>query len=235
MTLTTHWTEISQLSASDRETAWQGFIERYRGFVGAMLRRTIWPTARARDAADEFWAFLFAGDVLAGLQPPIRFRAFLGGVLRNYSRDWHRRNRPHGHAVVDEGHAADEPTLAEREELILWGHQLLHLALQRLERTQPRWALALRRFHGIGDDALAEAPPRIGAWALATELGLTTNALNALNALHQLLFRARRGLRECLMEEVRHTVSTRPDLRDELAKVFAALHTALPGILEDPA
>lgn len=232
MRLTTHWTEIRQLSSGEQPGAWQGFVERYRGFVESALRRMIWSTDRAQDATDEFWAYLFQSDVLARLQPPMRFRAFLSGTLRNYALDWLRRNTQRRHVILHDAHVAPEPDMPEREELALWGHQLLHLALQRLERAQPRWAMALRRFYGLGEDVLAPPAPRTGAWDLAMALGLANNPLNAL---HQLLFRARRGLRECLTEEVRQTVSTRPDLREELTTVFAVLGTSIPGLLEaDP-
>lgn len=232
MSLTTHWTEIRQLSTGEQSGAWQAFLDRYRGFVEATLRRLIWSTDRATDARDEFWSYLFQSRVLARLQPPMRFRAFLSATLRNYALDWRRRNMQRRHESLHDVHAAPEPDLAERDEMALWGHQLLHLALQRLDRTQPRWAKALRSFYGLGSDAMAALGTRTGAWDLAMELGLANNPLNAL---HQLLFRARRGLRECLTEEVRQTVSTRPDLRDELMAVFAVLGTSIPGLLEaDP-
>jgi len=230
MSLTTQWTQIRELSGADQAVAWHAFVDRYRAFVETTLRRLIWSADRAAEASDEFWAYLYQSEVLTHLQAPVRFRAFLSGVLRNYSLDWRRRNTSPEHATGSVDELAAAPALPEAEEHRLWGCQLLHLAMQRLERTQPRWATVLRRFYGLADQPMAPASARVGAWDLATELGLSGSPLNAL---HQLLFRARRGLRECLTEEVRQTVGTRPELREELALVFASLGASVPGLVEE--
>lgn len=230
MSLTTQWTQIRELSGTDQAVAWQAFVDRYRAFVETTLHRLIWSADRAAEASDEFWAYLYQSNLLTRLQEPVRFRAFLSGVLRNYSRDWRRRNAAPGRTTGSAAELAAEPALPEAEERRLWGNQLLHLAMQRLERTQPRWATALRRFYGLADQPMAPASARVGAWDLARELGLSGNPLNAL---HQLLFRARRGLRECLTEEVRQTVGTRPELREELAFVFEGLGASVPGLVEE--
>lgn len=229
MSLTTQWTEIRQLTAREQSAAWQAFVDRYRDFVLAALRRLIWSHGNAEQASEEFWSYLFESGVLMRLQPPMRFRAFLTGTLRNYAHGWQRRN--HATAMPDAHDELEAPVAAmpEDEELRLWGRQLLHLAMQRLERTQPRWSTALRRFYGLPAHALAEASERTGATALAAELDVSPNAL------HQLLFRARQGLRESMIEEVRLTVSTRPELAAEFDLVFAALGTTNPGLLaHDP-
>lgn len=225
MSLTTHWTEIRQLAGNEQAAAWQAFVARYRDFVGATLRRLIWSPSRADAARDEFWGYLFASDVLTRLQPPMRFRAFLSGTLRNFANGWRRRDAPAASPLRNDDAVASGASLLEDEEIVLWGRQLLHLALRRLERTQPRQGAALRRFYGLSDDALADPVPRVGATALAAAMELSPNAI------HQLLFRARQGLRDCLLEEIRQTVSTRPDLQVEFDLVFAALNTTNPGLL----
>ena len=225
MSLTTQWSEIQQLQGRDATAAWQWFIDRYRGFVTAALRRLIWSPALAAAASEEFWGYLFQCGAVDRLERSMRFRAFLVGTLRNYAHDWLRRNPPVQHEVANDDRPDEGLPLLEDEEVALWVRQLLHLALQRLGREQPRWAKALCLFYGL--PVAADGPPAFphSATALATELGCTANAL------HQLLFRARQGLRNCLIEEVRQTVSSRRDLESELDVLLAALGRATPGLI----
>src|SRR6185436_15697914 len=120
--------------------AWQWFIDRYRGFVTAAVRRLIWSPDRAAEASEEFWGYLFQSGAVARLQRQSRFRAFLVGTLRNYAHDWVRRNPRLPQGDADE--ALPDPSTAwpEDEEVALWARQLLHLAFERLGREQPRQA-----------------------------------------------------------------------------------------------
>lgn len=225
MGLTTQWSQIERLQGDAATEAWQWFIDRYRGFVIAALRRLIWSSDRAVAACDEFWGYLFASGAVGRLQRSMRFRAFLVTLLRNYAQGWMRRNpRVPAAADVDDRPGADG-WLPEDEEVALWAHQLLHLAIRRLERDQPRQAEALRAFYGLAPSADGEPPAPRRASDLAEVLGCSANAL------HQLLFRARAHLRDCVVEEVRQTVRTTQDLEAELEVLVAALARATPGIV----
>ena len=226
MSLTTQWSRIEQMQGEEAAAAaWQWFVERYRDFVAATLRRIVWDVGRAAAATDEFWGYLFQHEIVGRLRRGMRFRSFLITTLRNYALDWLRRNpRP----------AAEDPTaleratttlLAEEEEMAIWTRQIVHLALQRLEREHHRHAHVLRAFYGVAAKPDAEPPAPRAASAIADEQGLTDNAL------HQLLFRARLRLRECVVEEVRQTVSTRGDLDGELALLTQALVRTMPGLM----
>lgn len=225
MTLTTQWSKIGKLKGRDSTTAWQWFIDRYRDYVAAALRRLIWTSDGAAAASDEFWGYLFQSGALARIEPTVRFRSFLTGILRNYAHDWRRRNPPVRDQVVDDDRPQPDPILAEDEEVALWMCQVLRLALQRLECEQPRQARALRGFYGLPTGVDAAAGPRQGATALAAELGCSANAM------HQLLFRARQSLRGCFVDEIRQTVGTRSDFNAELEVMLAALGRATPGLL----
>lgn len=223
MTLTTKWTELGQLHGSQADAAWQWFIGRYRDFVSAAMRRLVWGNGRASAAAEEFWGYLFQSGAVARVRPQRSFRAYLSGVLRNYAHDWQRRN-----PRVAETGGNDAPAIAtwpEDEESALWARHLLHVSLRRVALAQPRHARALHAFYGIAARPDEPAPQPMGATALAAELGCDDNAL------HQLLLRARRSLRRHLEDEIRHTVTNRGELDDELQMVLAALKRTAPGVV----
>ncbi|MCC7065986.1 MAG: sigma-70 family RNA polymerase sigma factor [Planctomycetes bacterium] len=207
------------------ETAWRWFIERYRGYLRAVLKRMLPSADCVETAVDEFWGYLFQSGLVARMQRPMRFRAFLVGTLRNYAYDWLRRNPRAQHAPTTIDTPAPIGWLPEDEEVALWVHQLLHLALQRLVRMQPRHAQVLRGCYGLGD--AADSPPAVpvSPSQMALEMGLTRNAL------HQLTHRARETFRQCIVEEVRQTVSTEGDMADELAVLVEAVGRRHPGLV----
>jgi DNA-directed RNA polymerase specialized sigma24 family protein len=228
MGLTTQWSQIEQLKGSAAPEAWEWFIDRYRGFVAAALRRLVWSPDRAAQASEEFWGYLFQSGAVARLERQPRFRAFLVGTLRNYAHDWMRRNPRPSH---DAAETLPDPgtTWPEDEEIAMWAHQVLHLALQRLDREHPRDVEMLRSFYGLPSSAGGAPVPRRRATDLAAALGCKANAL------HQLLFRARVRLRDSVVEEVRHTVSTLNDLKSELNVLLEALGRARPGLVAEDA
>ena len=225
MELTTHWSEIEQLQGRGSSEAWRWFIDRYQGFVGMALRKLIWSPDDAARAGEEFWGYLFQSGAVERVQRPMRFRGFLTSTLRNYALHWMRRH-PRRPSLAADGAVADPGVrLLEDEEMAMWGQQVLHLALQRLDLEQARWGWMLRSFYGLPATADGEAATPRRATEIADELGCTANAL------HQLLFRARQRLRACVVEEVRQTVSTRQDLAEELALMVSALGRATPGLV----
>lgn len=227
MPLTTQWSRIEQMQGEAGADAWQWFVDRYRSFVAAALHRMIWSRERADAASEEFWGYLFQADVIGRLRRGMQFRGFLVSTLRNYAHDWLRRNpRLAPPATAAAAERQDEHALLhEDEELALWARQILHLALQRLGREHPRHAAVLQAFYGVTPNANGQAASRRTASEIAAEHGL------AANALHQLLFRARARLRECVIEEVRQTVSTKSDLESELCLLTAALGKVMPGLV----
>lgn len=225
MGLTTHWSQIEQLRGDAAAETWRWFIDRYREFVTVALRRLIWTPARAADASEEFWGYLFQSGAVERMQQPMHFRGFLMSTVRNYALHWMRRNPRPASAAVDGRVDEASRCLLEDEEVALWARQVLHLALQRLDREQSRWGWMLRVFYGLPATVDGETRPPQRASDIAAELGCTANAL------HQLLFRARQRLRECVVEEVRQTVSTRQDLTAELALLLTALGRSSPGIV----
>src|SRR6185436_10954196 len=118
-------------------------------------------------------------------------------MLHNYGHDWMRRNPRSPQGDGNDQLPDQDAPLTEDVELALWARQVLHLALQRLAREQPRYAETLRSFYGLPPSADSEPVPPRSATELATALGCKPNAL------HQLLFRARGRLRACVVEEVR--------------------------------
>ena len=64
------------------------------------------------------------------------------------------------------------------------------------------------------------------ATEIAQRLGCTANAM------HQTLFRARNRLRECIEKEVSATVSTSPELREEVMLMLGAVQRARPGLVD---
>lgn len=223
MALTTRWSQIERLRGSSSPEAWQWFIDRYRGFVGTTVRRIIWSPDRATAATDEFWGYLFERGALEHLPRPTCFRAFLVSTLRNYARDWMRRNpRPQVRGGDPEDPGA---LLPEDLEVTLWARHLLNLALRRLDREQPRQALILRAFYGLPQDADAEPLAPRSATSIAGQLGCTPNSL------YQLMHRARAGLRDHLLDEIRQTVGDRQALESEMEVMQAALSRMSPGVL----
>lgn len=219
-TLATYWTQIGELDRSQAEDAWNWFIDRYRGFVRSVLARFV--TERHADAAtDEFWAYLFTSDVIQKADRDRRLRGFLVGVLRNFAKDWLRRQRSPGQPVED---LPERPTfdLHEDEELTLWAASVLHNALEQMHQRWPNSADVVRMFYGLGDDA--EHPrAALSVTQTAAALQCTTNAV------HQALHRGRKRLRACIEHELERLVGA-DEKEEEIRLIFDAIGSRTPGL-----
>ena len=224
----TRWSVIEQLHSDDAAESWSWFIQRYRGYVAAVLRRMNLRAEAVDAATGDFWAYLFRTRAIERADRSGRFRSFLSGVVKNYALAWRREQAGRAPQAEQPGDFA-QPDLREAEDLSLWASQILHLSLERLGREHPTDEQALRCFYGIPDRVGAEPTPRLRATAIAERIGCSANAM------HQTLFRARSRLRDCIEQEVAATIGTSRDLHEELDLLTVAVGRAAPGIFECPA
>lgn len=218
----TRWSRLAQLHEGDAAAGWDWFIRRYRGYVVAVLRRFGIRATELDAATEDFWSYLFESRAIARAHRDGRFRSFLSGVVRNYARRWRRLAGEGQDEVVD---AALVPA-GEPQELHLWAGQMLQLGLVRLRAENCDHEQALRWFYGLAGEVGGVDAERLSGTEIAHRLGRTPNAM------HQLLFRARRGLRECIVKEVAMTVESSPELRDEASILLGAIASVRPGLVD---
>ena len=219
-TLATYWTEIGALDRARAESAWRWFVLRYRGFVREVLARFLGPV-RADAAADEFWSYLFTGEVLQRADRARRLRPFLVGVLRNFARDWSRRHAPGPHELGD----VPEPLAVDLHaevEMSLWAQNVLRNALAEMERRWPNSAEVLRLFYGVAPSG-REAGVALSITQIAERLRCQTNAV------HQALHRGRDRLRRCLETELTSLVGAE-EMAEEIPLILDAIGRQNPGL-----
>ncbi len=226
--LVTRWSMLEQLSDTRADEAWRWFIDRYRPFARGVLGKLLRARGRGSEletVLDECWTYLFSSDVFRRAERGRRFRSFLAGTLRNFGRDYCRRNQ-HGQAP-DEGQefepGAMDP-LPENEELALFAHQVLHLALKQLENSHPANAQAVRWFYGVDQGDLTTLREPLSVTEIAVRLDIKPNAVN------QVLHKARRRLRARIEAELRDTVADDADIEDEVRMILDALGADAPGL-----
>lgn len=221
-TLHTRWSMLDQLHGADREQAWRWFQTTYDAFVRDCLGRHL-RGERLTRATEAFWGYLFASNVLTNADRGRRFRSLLFGTLRNYVRRFQREDHYAQQPDADDDLTTREPAhedpAVEAADMRAFAAATLDRALADVEAKAPRQASVLRQFYGIGAPA---RPVR----DIAAELGIQENAL------HQLLWRARRSLRDTWIEILGHTVGTQQDLDDELRLMLAVLGHERPGLLD---
>ena len=224
--LMTRWSMLERLQGDEANATWTWFIERYRPFVCACLTRVAGRSGEVEAAEAEIWSYLYTSEVFERADRSRRFRSFLAGVIRNFGRDWRRRNH-HQQGDDDseqELEAEAKLDLPEDEEMRLFARQVLQLALSELERKHPDNAIALRCFYGIPVDADGDFVEAIPASGIAKRLGIATNAV------HQILHRGRKRLREHIERELRETVALGSELDEELALMLEAMGRDAPGL-----
>ncbi|TAH37399.1 MAG: sigma-70 family RNA polymerase sigma factor [Planctomycetota bacterium] len=224
----TSWSLIRQAAgnaAEDRtQLAWEELVDRYRAPAEKSLRRMIRNHPDTEEIVHDFFAYLYEKRLLPKADPKLgKFRCFIQGVIRNFARQRLRANRSWSHAgenVPEPGVLPGSPEFERLEELE-WANGVLHNAVGRLLKAQPRDAELLLRCYGV-------APfPETPRQALCQETGLTMNALNV--AVH----RARERLRTLVIDEIRQTVATAGDMEEEVQLVCERLIGAHPGLMDD--
>ena len=225
-TLNTRWSVLDQLQGRSAEDTWRWFIERYRPYILACIARRIRPRARAEQAAEEIWSYLFTSSMIENADRNRRFRTYLAGTVRHFALSWLRKH-PLGESedVLEGGTDEADPALQfEEQDSRLWTRQVIQLALDELGQRHAEQARALRWFYGLPETLEEEAgEPRSASW-IATELGLKANAV------HQLVFRGRKRLRSSIENELRETVRHADDLDDEMRLVFEVIEQESPGL-----
>lgn len=233
----TAWTLLGQAAAggAGRARALDDLARRYWTPVYVYLRRTGRRAEDARDQAQSFFLHLLEGDLLARPDPALgRFRCWLRAVLEHFLANEARRagaaKRGGGRAALalDADVEAGESAVRAGRELTpeeafqrAWACGVLDRALARLEHElraagRAHVVAALRARLGAtagggggggdaGGDAAAEAPA--GA--------APVDAV----ALH----RARKRLKQLILDEVGDSVRDPDDLKSEVAELFRAL------------
>ncbi len=223
----TQWSMVlgaaGRTPGADVGGAWRRLVERYREPLARSLRRRLPPSADADAAADDFFAYLFENEILLKVDPAEgRFRCYVQGVLRRYALHYARSLAGRAVEIPEnfDAAAAAESSPLEEAEAADWARETLAHALARLEAERPRDARLLKMAHGL-PPLEAHDPERI------CEIeGLTRNALNV--AMH----RARQRLRIHLEAEIRETVASGSELREEMGAVVGSLLEAHPSLVE---
>lgn len=226
----TRWSKLDELAGTQADDAWRWFIDRYRPFARSVLSRILKTRGRGRDleaAVEEFWAYLFSSNVFASADRGRRFRSFLAGTLHHFVRDYCRKNR---HMQSEDEEVEIEPAsvdaLPETEELRLFAHQVLRLALAQLEANHSDNAKAVRWFYGVDQDRedLSAVCEPLSVAEIAERLGIKSNAV------HQVLHRGRKRLRVHIEAELKDTVTDGKDLDEEVRTILEALAQGAPGL-----
>jgi RNA polymerase sigma factor (sigma-70 family) len=226
---TTGWTIVQHAGASEghaREQAWRLLFERYRSPVENTLRYWLRGHPQVEDAVSDFFSHLLLNNVLPKAdRTQGRFRGYLQGVIRNYAKQWRRQMRAQASGSEEEQesllglpNADDGLDEVEQAEEQAWAKGLLAGAIGRLIEERPRDGSLLLR-----------------AWGLTREAPLTREELAASaelkpNALDQALFRARKRLRELVLEDIAQTVGSDADFEAEKDLVMRRLFAAHPDL-----
>jgi RNA polymerase sigma-70 factor (ECF subfamily) len=230
---TTRWTLVlraKDLRDPHRGTALNDLCQAYWGPLYVYLRHKGGSAEDARDITQGFFAYLLEkGVVEKAARDRGRFRSFLIGVLENYLANEHRKA-----AALKRGGGKLPFSLDfDREE-----------GLETFEPSDPStplgafnraWALAVlkRAFEAFRGESLRTQPgEHVEALLghvqgpvddqtyedLAGRLGRTPGDVK------HLLARARRRLRELIVEQLRDTVETEAEVEEELHDLFGFLH-----------
>jgi RNA polymerase sigma factor (sigma-70 family) len=197
------------------------------GFV----RRNGYTPEEAQDLTQGFFAlFLERRDLEAVRREKGRLRSYLLVSLKNFVGKARRRDtalkRGEGRPLVslDELRARECADLEPADTLSAdkiyerrWALTLLEQVLARLEeeyRVAGNTSLFVRL-----KELLADEPGRASQADIASELGMTENAVK------QAFHRLRQRYRELLHEEIAHTVAVPGDVEDELRHFISVLQT----------
>lgn len=222
----TRWSLIERAAGQrpdeDVQHAWHELLERYRPAVEQSVRRVLRDHPNWREAAADFFAYLFEQELLPRVdRDQGRFRCYMQGVLRRYALHWRRTSGVAGGFDVDELElgGAEEEAHFEREEESAWAHEILRNAVKRFQAAHPREAEFLLRAYGI-------APwPEASREELCAAFGVNMNQLNV--AIH----RGRSRLAAEIQGEIRELVRDPREFEREREVLLARLVSAHPGLL----
>lgn len=221
--LSTRWTRIGALHGQDAEQAWHWFVERYRPFVRGILGGMLGAGAKATQAEDEFWGYVWLSGALTRADRERRFRAFLSGIVRNFARS---HGRARGLRIAEEHALAATPARDDSAaELTLWVDNVIANAMAELRGESPNTAAAMASFYGL-PGGLHEGTP-MAAGEVAERLG------NSTQGIYMLLFRGRKRLRALIEDELREGCRDEAALGDELQALVGVAASRLPGLLGD--
>jgi RNA polymerase sigma-70 factor (ECF subfamily) len=229
---TTRWTVVLQAGGSTSAGSAAALEKLCRAYwypLYSFTRRRGLAPHDAEDLIQSFFAFLLEKDVIARADRERgRFRTFLLSALLNFQANERARagtlKRGGGHAIVSfdelqaESSYQNEPATHLTPERLFdqkWAASLLEQVIQTLRREYAAAGkgplfdeLRGLLWGGRGD---------VGYEAIAGKLGTTEGAIKV--AVHRL--RAR--FKECLKDEVAHTVAGPEEVEDELRHLLAAL------------
>lgn len=228
---TTNWNLVRQLTGPDGEAALAALCEQYWFPLYAFVRRKLASDHDARDATQEFFAWLLEKNLLRRAAADRgRLRSFLLTALQNFLRNKHHASRrqkrggglPHLPLDFAEGSTqfaalpADQMTperLYERS----WALLLLQRVMSRLEQEMEA-AGQKKRFQILQPALTGEQTP--GFPVMAANLGISEAAAR------QAASRLRKRYRQLLQGEVQATLADPADTADEIDRLFQALAPA---------
>jgi RNA polymerase sigma factor (sigma-70 family) len=203
---TTLWSRIQAASAG-AESAARQVVEAYRPALVRFVRLDArLPADEAEDVVQEVLLRLFSKDLLAKAdQERGRFRSYLLGITKNVLREARdkaaaqRRGGDRTRVPLEAVGDVAAPSAPEFD--ARWAHQLLQLALDALERTNPRQhqALRLRTEEALSHEAIAARMDRTAS-QVKSDLHL-----------------ARKALARSIRSEIARYASSEEELADELA------------------
>jgi RNA polymerase sigma factor (sigma-70 family) len=230
---TTRWTVVLAAGGSTSAGSTAALEQLCRTYwfpLYSFARGRVLPAHDAEDLIQSFFAFLLEKDVIARADRERgRFRTFLLAALLNFHANERARTgalkRGGGHAIVSfdelqaEARYQREPaTTALSPERLFdqkWAASLLEQVLQTLRReyTAAGKGALFDELRGL----LWGGRGEIGYEALGRKLGMTEGAIKV--AVHRLRLR----FKECLRDEVSHTVANPGEVDDELRHLLASL------------
>lgn len=233
--LTTRWSRVvaAQGASTQAETALADLCAAYYAPVHSYITRTAHDLGDQRDLAQEFFARLLAGSVLAGAERQKgRFRGYLLGAVKHYLADTRdrlraaKRGAQHDHVPLVPG-TDTSPGLelcapeAEAPDAWFdrqWGLAVLDLALASLAAEHEHQGKA-EQFQVLKPWLTGDAAGVSQAEA-AAQLGLSEGAIKV--AIHRL----RKRFRDFVKTEISHTVSTEQEAREELRYLIEVVSQA---------
>jgi RNA polymerase sigma-70 factor (ECF subfamily) len=215
----TQWTTILKAQQGQAEDVqeFQRLLVRYYRAVYRYLLATVEDAEVAEELTQEFAVRFLRGDFRRADPQRGRFRDFLKAAVRNLAIDyWRRQGKAIEPLSQDPRGPSPDPSLGvgERDQafLELWRDQLLARTWDALARVEPDYYAVLR---------LKTGKPEASSVELAEALARSCGRSLSVDAVRQLLHRARKRFAQLLVEEVATSIqsSDKQRLQDELSEL----------------